>query len=164
MEATPNQAGNSPARLPDIGDLAIVFHRKVPHVANMRTVNRAMRDRQIAGEFDSVERLADRAKVSRSTASRFLAGKNSLLSVTLRILEALGVTFDQVFKEISPALLERVQADGMVSVKNGIVVVDAQILTWPEASQIREHLGLPALAADPIRHATAAGDRIGQPS
>jgi hypothetical protein len=105
-----------------------------------------MRDRQIAGDFDSVEGLADRIRCSRSTVSRFFSGRNTSLTVTLRILGALQLTFDQVFVEISAGLLARLRAEGVVQNQKGIMIVTTEVLTWPEAAGIREHFGLPALA------------------
>jgi hypothetical protein len=141
-----NQQVMAPSRLYGVRDWVIVFYRKLPHVMNVRVLNRAMRDRQIAGDFDSVHGLADRIKCSRSTVSRFFSGRNTSLTVTLQILGALRLTFDQVFVEISAALVARLQAEGVVQYQNGVVVVTTEILAWPEAVGIREHFGLPVLA------------------
>ena len=73
--------------------------------------------------------------------------------MTLRILGALHLTFDQVFVEISAGLLARLQAEGVVQLQKGSMVATTEILTWPEASEIREHFGLPALAPGPARQA-----------
>lgn len=135
----------APSRLYGVRDWVIVFYRRLPHVMNVRVLNRAMRDRQIAGDFDSVEGLADRIKCSRSTVSRFFSGRNTSLAVTLKILGALQLTFDQVFVEISAGLLARLQAEGVVQTQKGIMIVTTEVLTWPEAAGIREHFGLPAL-------------------
>jgi transcriptional regulator with XRE-family HTH domain len=151
------QVGMSPSRLHGVREWVIVFYRKLPHIMNVRILNRAMRDRQIAGDFDSVEGLADRIGASRSTVSRFFSGKNTSLAIALRILEALKLTFDQMFIEISPALLAKLQAEGMVYDHNGVTVVTAEILTWPEATEIREHFRLPALTAGPAQQALPHG-------
>src|SRR5262245_38001027 len=92
-----NHTSIMPSRISTLRDFVIVYYRKLPHVMCTRALNRAMRDRQIAGDFDTVAGLADRIDASRSTVSRFFSGKNTSLTVTVRILEALSLTFDQVF-------------------------------------------------------------------
>jgi hypothetical protein len=161
------QVSMSPSRLHGVREWVIVFYRKLPHVMNLRILNRAMRDRQIAGDFDSVEGLANRIDSSRSTVSRFFSGKNTSLTFTLRVLEALKVNFDQMFMEISPALLAKLQADGMVYDHNGVTVITVEILTWPEATEIRKHFGLVALTDGPAQPALPAAseqyrDRVGR--
>ena len=53
-------------------------------------------DCQVRGDFESMEQLADAVGVSRSTASRFFSGRPTSLSVTKRILDALGLKFEDV--------------------------------------------------------------------
>jgi transcriptional regulator with XRE-family HTH domain len=53
--------------------------------------------RQIEGEFDSMERLAEAIGCSRSTVSRFFSGKRTSLAVALMVLDKLKLTFDDVF-------------------------------------------------------------------
>ncbi len=57
---------------------------------------RALVECQVKGELDSMESLANAVGISRSTASRFFAGKPASLTVTLRILDALHLRFDEV--------------------------------------------------------------------
>jgi transcriptional regulator with XRE-family HTH domain len=45
-------------------------------------------------------RLAERAGMSRSSASRFFSGRPLSLGATLRILAALGVTFEEVTAQV----------------------------------------------------------------
>jgi len=52
--------------------------------------------RQVDGDLDSMESLARSIGISRSTASRFFSGRSTSLSVTLKILDALHVIFDEV--------------------------------------------------------------------
>jgi transcriptional regulator with XRE-family HTH domain len=146
-----------PSRIHSVRDWVIVFYRRLPHIMNMRILNRAMRDRQIAGDFDTVLGLADLIGVSRSTVSRFFSGRNTSLGATLKILDALNLTFDQVFMEISPVLLARLQADGTAHCRNGALHITSEILTWPEANEICEHFGTPALAAAAIHGALTDG-------
>jgi hypothetical protein len=53
--------------------------------------------RQIEGEFDSMEGLAEAVGCSRSTVSRFFSGKRTSLAVALVVLDRLKLTFDEVF-------------------------------------------------------------------
>lgn len=53
-------------------------------------------DCQVRGDFESMEQLADAVGVSRSTASPFFSGRPTSLSVTKRILDALGLKFEDV--------------------------------------------------------------------
>src|SRR5689334_17542034 len=73
-----------------------VWPRGVPYAMDLLRCRRAMVDRQIAGDLDSMESLAEAVGVSRSTASRFFSGKPTSLSVTLRILAALKLRFEDV--------------------------------------------------------------------
>jgi len=73
-----------------------VWPRGVPYAMDLLRCRRAMVDRQIAGDLDSMESLAEAVGVSRSTASRFFSGKPTSLSVTLRILSALKLQFEDV--------------------------------------------------------------------
>jgi hypothetical protein len=145
------------SRIHSARDWVIVFYRRLPHVMNTRVLNRAMRDRQIAGDFDTLAGLTDLIDVSRSTVSRFFNGRSTSLAETLKILDALNLTFDQVFMEISPALLARLQADGTVLYRNGATHITSDILTWPESNEICEHFGIPTLAAATVHRALTDG-------
>jgi transcriptional regulator with XRE-family HTH domain len=50
--------------------------------------------------LDSMESLANAVVISRSTASRFFSGRPTSLAVTLRILGALHVTFEDVATQV----------------------------------------------------------------
>jgi len=47
-----------------------------------------------------MESLATAVGISRSTASRFFSGRQTSLDVTLRILDALGLTFEEVARPL----------------------------------------------------------------
>jgi transcriptional regulator with XRE-family HTH domain len=53
-------------------------------------------DCQVKGEFESMEELANKVRVSRSTASRYFSGRPMSLTVTKRILDALHLKFEDV--------------------------------------------------------------------
>jgi transcriptional regulator with XRE-family HTH domain len=73
-----------------------VRYRGLPYSLNLVRCRRALVDCQVKGEFESMEQLADKVGVSRSTASRFFSGRPTSLSVTKRILDALHLTFADV--------------------------------------------------------------------
>ena len=73
-----------------------VRYRGVPYSLNLVRCRRALVDCQVRGEFDSMEELGNNVGVSRSTVSRFLAGRPTSLSVTKRILDALHLKFSDV--------------------------------------------------------------------
>ena len=73
-----------------------VWYRGIPYTLDLVRCRRALVDRQVEGQLDSMERLADAVGISRSTASRFFSGRATSLAVTLKILEALRLTFEQV--------------------------------------------------------------------
>ena len=70
--------------------------RGVPYSLNLVRCRRALVDCQVRGDFESMEQLADAVGVSRSTASPFFSGRPTSLSVTKRILDALGLKFEDV--------------------------------------------------------------------
>jgi transcriptional regulator with XRE-family HTH domain len=77
------------------------WYRGIPYTLDLVRCRRALVECQIAGNFDSTERLADACEISRSTVSRFFSGRPTSLSVTLTILAALGLTFDEVARPAS---------------------------------------------------------------
>jgi hypothetical protein len=74
----------------------IVYYRGVGHSLDLAACWRALVRRQVEGAFDSMAGLADAAGASRSTCTRFFGGRSTSLRVTLRILTALGLHFDDV--------------------------------------------------------------------
>jgi transcriptional regulator with XRE-family HTH domain len=75
-----------------------VRYRGVPYSLNLVRCRRALVDCHVRGDFESMEELADRVRVSRSTASRFFSGRPTSLAVTKKILDALGLKFADVLK------------------------------------------------------------------
>jgi transcriptional regulator with XRE-family HTH domain len=73
-----------------------VWYRGIPYVLDLVRCRRALVQRQIDGELDSMEGLARAVGISRSTASRFFSGRPTSLAVTLKILDALHLTFEEV--------------------------------------------------------------------
>jgi hypothetical protein len=78
-----------------------LWYRGIPYTLDLVRCRRALVERQIEGKFDSVESLANACEISRSTASRFFSGRPTSLSVTLKILAALGLTFGEIAKPVS---------------------------------------------------------------
>jgi transcriptional regulator with XRE-family HTH domain len=75
---------------------ANVMYRGIPYVLDLVRCRRALVGCQIEGKFDSMEGLADACGISRSTVSRFFSGRQTSLSVTLKILDAIGLGFNDV--------------------------------------------------------------------
>lgn len=73
-----------------------VWFRGIPYSLDLVRCRRALVDRQVEGALDSMDSLAKAVGISRSTASRFFSGRPTSLTVTLRILEALKLKFDDV--------------------------------------------------------------------
>jgi hypothetical protein len=78
------------------------WYRRIPYLLDLVRCRRALVQRQIEGGLDSMESLAAQVGISRSTASRFFSGRPTSLSVTLRILEALGLQFHDVARPSQP--------------------------------------------------------------
>lgn len=76
---------------------AIVNFRGIDHEMNVNVCRLALVRRQVAGEFDSMEALADAIGRSRSTLSRFFAGRGTSLPVAVAVLDKLKLRFDEVF-------------------------------------------------------------------
>lgn len=73
-----------------------VWYRGIPYTLDLVRCRRALVEQHIAVGLDSVQSLANAVGVSRSTASRFFSGRQTSLTVTLRILAALCLRFDDV--------------------------------------------------------------------
>jgi len=80
----------------------IVHYRDTTWKLDLLVCRVALVRRQIDGEFDSMELLAEAVGVSRSTASRFFSGRPTSLRVTLAILKALKLEFDDVAQPYDP--------------------------------------------------------------
>jgi transcriptional regulator with XRE-family HTH domain len=73
-----------------------VWYRGVAYTLDLVACRRALVARQVDGDLDSMESLANAVGISRSTASRYFSGRPTSLAVTLKILGALHLTFDKV--------------------------------------------------------------------
>jgi transcriptional regulator with XRE-family HTH domain len=73
-----------------------VWYRGIPYRLDLVRCRRALVSRQVEGDLDSMESLANAVGISRSTASRFFSGRATSLAVTLRILDALHLKFEEV--------------------------------------------------------------------
>jgi len=69
----------------------------VEYEMNLAACRRAFIQRQVDGAFGSMQGLADAALRSRSTASRFLSGRQVRLDVALAFLDKLNLEFGEVF-------------------------------------------------------------------
>jgi transcriptional regulator with XRE-family HTH domain len=74
----------------------MVWYRGIAFMLDLVVCRRALVLRQVKGEFDNMESLAQAVGVSRSTASRFFSGRPTSLAVTLRMLGALHLRFADV--------------------------------------------------------------------
>lgn len=92
LQATNFDAMTKPPR----PNRAIVYYRGIPHELDLARCRRALVWRQVEGDMDSMESLAAAVGISRSTASRFFGGRPTSLAVTLRILGALRLRFEDV--------------------------------------------------------------------
>ena len=73
-----------------------VWYRGIPYTLDLVRCRRALVQRQVEGDLDSMGSLASAIGISRSTASRFFSGRQTSLTVTLRLLEALHLKFEDV--------------------------------------------------------------------
>ena len=63
-----------------------VWYRDAPYTLDLVRCRHALVERQVEGAVGGLDSLARAARVSRSTASRFLSGRQTSLAVTLRML------------------------------------------------------------------------------
>ncbi len=75
---------------------ALVYYRGIRYRLDLEVCRKALVRAQIEGKLDSMEGLAKLIGASRSTVSRFFSGRNTSLTVTLKVLDALGLGFDDV--------------------------------------------------------------------
>jgi hypothetical protein len=76
---------------------ALVNFKGVDYEMNLAVCQNALVHRQVAGEFDSMESLAQAVRHSRSTVTRFFGGRQTSLAVALAILSKLKLAFDDAF-------------------------------------------------------------------
>jgi transcriptional regulator with XRE-family HTH domain len=84
------------ARMASRPKYVTAWYRGIPYTLDLVRCRRALVARQIEGGLDSMESLANTVGISRSTASRFFSGRPTSLAVTLKILDALHLGFDDV--------------------------------------------------------------------
>lgn len=77
-----------------------MYYRGLAYRLDLVACRRALVDCQVLGELDSMESLANKVDISRSTASRFFSGRPTSLSVTLQILGALHLKFEDVARPV----------------------------------------------------------------
>jgi hypothetical protein len=94
IAATVDQAGGM-ARMKR-PQTVIASYRGILYEVDLLTCRRALVQRQVEGEHESMESLARACGISRSTASRFFSGRRSSLTVMLKILAALRLAFEDV--------------------------------------------------------------------
>lgn len=80
----------------------IVSYRGIRYVLNLLRCRKALVRCQMEGKFDTTEQLGDLIKASRSTISRFFAGRPTSLVVTRKIVAALGLQLDDVMTPVDP--------------------------------------------------------------
>jgi Helix-turn-helix len=78
----------------------VVSYRGIPYELDLVRCRRGLVNRQVDGDLDSMESLAQACGISRSTASRFFSGRATSLTVTLKILETLHLRFEDVAKPV----------------------------------------------------------------
>lgn len=78
----------------------VVSYRGMPYELDLVRCRRALVNRQVEGELDSMESLARACGISRSTASRFFSGRATSLTVTLKVLETLHLKFENVAQPV----------------------------------------------------------------
>ena len=81
--------------------LVRVFYRGLAYELDLLTCRRALVHCQVIGELDSIESLALKVGVSRSTASRFFSGRPTSLQVTLKFLDALHLRFEELVRPVA---------------------------------------------------------------
>jgi DNA-binding XRE family transcriptional regulator len=76
----------------------VVNFNGIDHEMNLSVARHALVRRQVEGEYHTMEALADAVGRSRSTVSRWFAGRPTSLPVALAILGKLRVRFDDVYR------------------------------------------------------------------
>ena len=88
------------ARMASRSKYAKAWYWGIPYSLDLVRCRGALVNRQVDGDLDSMQSLADAVVISRSTASRFFSGRPTSLAVTLKILDAFHVAFTDVAKPI----------------------------------------------------------------
>jgi transcriptional regulator with XRE-family HTH domain len=88
------------ARMRSRPKYSYVSFRGLPYRIDLVKCRRALVHCQVEGKFGSMEELADEIAISRSTTSRYFSGRSTSLMVTLKILAALGLKFEDVAEPV----------------------------------------------------------------
>jgi hypothetical protein len=80
---------------------SVVSYRGMPYELDLTACRRALVQSEVDGGLDSMDSLARTCGISRSTASRFFSGRRVSLRVTLKIVAALHLKFDDVARPLS---------------------------------------------------------------
>jgi hypothetical protein len=88
------------ARMASRPRFATVWYRGIPYQLDLVRCRRALVDRQVEGGLNSMGSLAREVGKNRSTASRFFSGRPTSLTVTLKVLGALHLTFEEVARPL----------------------------------------------------------------
>ena len=76
---------------------AVVKYNDVCYLRNLSLCRRALTHRQVEGEFlGGMTDLAQAAGCSRSTATHLLSGRNLSMQMTIKLLDALKLRFEDV--------------------------------------------------------------------
>ncbi len=78
----------------------IFYYRGEPWELDLAKCRRALVQRQVEGELHDMLQLAKAIDHSRSTASRFFSGRGTSLAVTLKVLDALHLEWDDVARPV----------------------------------------------------------------
>jgi transcriptional regulator with XRE-family HTH domain len=134
-------------------DWALVEYEGLPHLLHLRALRRALLNSAIAGTHESRESLAEGTGFSRSTVSRFVAGRNTSTRTTRAILAELGLKWDDVLYALPDELLRELRSHAR-TVRNGVTVLDVDPYELPGVRDMlaRTQQAL-ALAAAPSRKA-----------
>jgi hypothetical protein len=82
---------------------AVVQYNGVSYTRNLSLCRRTLTERQVEGSFlGGLGELGTVSACTRSSVSRFFAGRNLSMQLTVRILDALKLRFDQVHTPITP--------------------------------------------------------------
>jgi hypothetical protein len=108
----------------------MVWFRGIPYTLDLVKCRRALVARQIDGDLDSMQSLADAVGISRSTASRFFSGRPTSLTVTLKILEALHLKFH----DVATAVVEDAEDERQEPPSVGVRVRPAPQMPQPGAA------------------------------
>ena len=80
---------------------AIVNFRGIDHELDIPILRLALVRRQVAGEYESMQELAEAVGCSRSTVSRFFSGRPTSLTIAIDVVDKLKLSFEEVFTPVN---------------------------------------------------------------